>query len=280
MQLRSGTKLNNAIENTPKIMGELTDNQIFELNMKHRLADQLNYPVSVGINNLIYTLNLYDMLYISLNDYDKEDNDSYDRFVITLFEKTLQLMSKLIEKTYKHASIQYTDHTKALIVNTLYKMREVFLIVRYKLSCKEHESDYISELLDISIYEKGEKIFDKKSIEARVYYCYRHFYQSEESNNYDISSYADGTYSEVDIYDYYFKGNVEKDVNNDLLINEDYKKWFVCEETTDRYDNWAYNNYESGEPAHAPLTMYELQHRIQFHKNELDKYERIMQQSH
>jgi hypothetical protein len=277
--------MNEAIENTPKIMGknmklmgELTDDQRFELNMKDRLAEQDKYPVSLDINNLIYTLNLYDMLYLSLNDYDKEDNDSYDRFIITLFEKTLQLMSQLIEKTYKPAAIHYTDHTKGLIVNTLYKMHEVFLIVRYKLSRKEHESDYISGLLDISIEEKGEKIYDKKSIEAKVYYCYRHFYQSEECNNYEISSYTDGTYSEVEIYDYYFKGNVENDVNDDLFINEDYKKWFVCEETTDRYDNWAYNNYESGEPANAPLTKYELQHRIEFHKNELDKYERIMRQ--
>jgi hypothetical protein len=254
-----------------------TAHPILLSDMFANLADQETNPVSSDINNLIYTLRLYDTMHNYLrSDYINTDNNVTDnRFIILTFEKTINLISQMISKTYSYESIEYTDYTKILIVKTMYKLNEVLLTLRYLLSRMEYESDYISAFLQISIDKKREKILDKKSIEARVYYCYRYLYKSQEENNYNISSYADGKYTEVEIYDHYFKENASNDENDDLLIKEDYKKWFVCEETTDRYDIVAYDKLETTEDTHL-LTMCELKELIDFHKNELEKYKNIM----
>jgi len=276
MQLRNGTTVG------AKTVGKNSNkkNKKFEKTLRQHLDDQAKNPVSSGnMDNLIYTLRLYETMAETFVDYNDDNVDSHDRFVITAFVKTIQLMSTLTDYTYKTASLEYTDYTKGLIVKTMYKLHEVFVTLRYMLSQKEHDSDYISGLLQISIDENGEKIFNKNSIEAKAYYCYRHFYKSQEENSYDISSYADGVYTEVEIYDYYFKGNPSKDVKDDVLINQDYKKWFENEETTDRYDNLAYNSVTT-EQLPSLFTMCELERRINFHKNELEKYEHMMRESH
>jgi hypothetical protein len=276
MQLRSGTIIDRVMTTNENVK------QSFDYQKEktqQRLKDQKNNPVSLDINNLIYTLRTYETIDKLLSCESMKDTAAYNnsnaRLILVLFEKTLQLMSQLIEKTYKTASLEYTNYTKGLIVKTLYKLREVFIVIRYKLSCMEYTSDYISELLEISLEKRGKKILNTKSIQATAYYCYRHFYKSQEENCYDMSTYADGEYTEVEIYDYYFKGNTSKDVINDLFINEDYKRWFVLRESIDRYDNDAYDIFETVENQYS-CRITEVKQQINFHKYELEKYERIL----
>jgi hypothetical protein len=268
VQLRSGTTLYNEEE---------TVKQTFEKAMLETLTIQKKYPVSSDINNLMYTLKLYEALHNYLRgDYiNTNTNPPHNRFIVISLHKTIELMSQLIAKTYGLESIHYSNYTKTLIIKTLYKLHEVLLTLRYVFSRMEDESDYIRELLKLSIDKKGEKILNKSSIEAKVYYCYRYFYKSRIENNYNISSYEDRKCTEVEIYNYHFKENVSKYENDDLLIKADYKQWFVCEETTDRYDILPYDKCETDEEEHV-FSMCELEDLRDFHKNELEKYENLM----
>lgn len=273
MQLRSGrTTLNHEKNTEISLIKELittVDKTIDELLDEHKKK-----PVSLDINNLKHTLTLFQTMRATVYQNVRDDNTaSGDRFALISYATTLRLMGDIIKYTYTHASLDYSDYTKGLFVKTIYELREAFLITRTILSHRKCESDYIEKLLQISIDQKGQQISDARSWEARAYYCYRHFYKSNEANNYDIGSYANGNYTDVEIYDYYFKGNAGKDVNSDLLINEDYKKWFPDEK--DIYDTTVYNIIE---PAVIPqlITLSELKHHIDFHKTELEKYEDML----
>jgi hypothetical protein len=228
------------------IYNDLTNTPKFKPDLLEKLYEQEKYPVHLNINNLVCVLRLYDTIYNYLkHDYiNVGKNDSHNRFIIVAFVKTINLTSELIGKTYKKASIKYTDHAKTLIVLTLYKLNEVLMTLKHLLPRMEYESNYISGLLQVSIDKKGTEILDKNSIEAKVYYCYRYFYKSHEVNNYNISSYAVIKNTEVEIYDYYFKENSSKDINDDLFIEKDYKRWFGCEDVTNVYDDLPYDKLE------------------------------------
>jgi hypothetical protein len=241
MKLRSGTTLRSDVT----ILQQLDPDELYTILcgcLHEKIDDQHNHPVTHDINNLIYTLRLYETFNKHLRRlYNVGTNRSVHSFIIVSFKKTIELMSNIIAITYKQSSIEYTDYTKGLIVKTLYKLNQVLSKLRFMLELMECECDYITKLLQISIEKKGEKILDKDSIEARTYYCYRYLYKSKGYDNYNISSYADGKYCKVENYNYHLKGNASKDVNDDLLI-KDYKKMFELNETTDRYDIVAYDN--------------------------------------
>jgi hypothetical protein len=278
MKLRSGTILD--IQETHNDLFKFksllnTREDSFERNLNKRIDDQKNHPVSLDINNIIYALRVYESLDIYLDSICNISNSLHNRFVIVAFQKCVQTLSELIQKTYRVESIKYSDYTKGLIVKTLYKVDDMLTRVGYMLRDLEYDSDYISDLLQISIDKKGEEILDKDSFEARVYYCYRYFYKWQDADKYNIFTYADGHYSEVEIYDYYFKENASKDEQDDLLLKNGYVKWFVCAETTDRYDIVAYDKLDTTKDTYS-FTMLELEELRDFHKNESDKYSNII----
>jgi hypothetical protein len=273
MKLRSGTTFS-----TREELSERTGkNDLIERkkDLIERVKDLINNPTSLDIDNLIYGLRLYESLDIYLDSVCSTiANSSYNRLIIVNFWKSIEMLCQLIGITYTKASIEFTDYTKGLLVKTMYKINDTLTRLGYMLRDMEYGSDYIYDLLQISINKKGEEI-DKESIEASVYYCYRYFYKSQQEDSYNISSYADGQYTEVEIYDYYFKENASKDKEYDLLIKNGYNKWFVCAETTDRYDIAAYDKLETTEDEHL-LTMCELKELRDYHTKETEKYASII----
>jgi hypothetical protein len=245
IQLRSGTTLCSEV-NWEQQLEPHEFITIANISLRQKMNDQMKHPISSDINNLIYILRLYETFHKHLrrvfdfSNIDIEKRGFYPLIIVS-FDHTLDIRCQLIRETYKMKSIEYTDYTKGLIVKLMYKINEMISTLRYVLSQMECQTDCTTELLQISIDKKGEEILDKDSIEAKTYYCYRYLYKSQVENNYNISSYADGKHTEVEIYDYYFKENTSKDEKDDLLI-KDYEKWFVFKATTDRYDIVAYDN--------------------------------------
>ncbi len=114
----------------------------------------------------------------------------------------------------------------------------------------------------------GENITDETSKEAICYYCYRHLNNSDEENEYEMNSYGDRIYSHTELYNYYYRNNVNNDVKEDLFIQNDYAWWFENNQNMNVYD-MSYNN-KRGE--NLIYTIQEVKHRISFHNRELQIY--------
>ena len=123
-------------------------------------------------------------------------------------------------------------------------MRNVFIRIRDVLTEIEHKSQYMKKLLYYSKTNKGGVITNKNSYEVLAYYSYRHLYNSEEENKYDINTYEDGNYSYEEIYDYYYAPNIKKDEKEDLFIKKDYTWWFENKRNTTNYSIYSYNTID------------------------------------
>lgn len=277
MKLRSGTIV--TTDNRKKCASSSSNNNInkYSETLKDKLYMCEKYPCSTSIKNLNYIERVYEQIneeYFELLEgveYSKMPNSIVNLTMIK-YKKTLELMSDLIGKTYDKKSEEYDNSTKEMIVKLLYKMRKVFVRLRRILYEMEDESKYIKTLLNVSVENAGKPIKDTSSMEALVYYCYSHLYGNEEINRYDIHTYEDGVYGYGEIYDYYFGGHIEMNIEDDMFIRDDYKYWFVYKETIEKYNLYGYKRHKL-----KPLyDFYELKSRIEYHKDEVNKYFEMM----
>ena len=274
MKLRSGRA-------TDKGASSIIDNyNKFSISVKEKLYIYEKNPCSKSIKNLKYIMYVYNQIdeeFFEILNNEELSNIRFSivNFILILYKKTLELMSGLIGKTYDKKSTKYDSSTKEMIVKTLYKMRNVFIKLRKLLYDMEEESECIKSLLDVSVKKAGKTIKDKSSTEALAYYCYSHLYGNEEYNRYNISSYEDGEYSYEEIYDYYFGANIEKYIEDDMFIREDYKYWFTYNEITDNYHLYGYRRHKLKEK--EPLYKFnELKRRVEYYKDETIKYFEMM----
>ena len=251
----------------------------FSISVNEKLYIYEKNPCSKSIKNLKYIMYIYNQIdeeiFEILNNEELSNiRFSTVNFILILYKKTLELMSDLIGKTYDKKSTKYDSSTKEMIVKTLYKMRNVFIKLRKLLYDMEEESECIKSLLDVSVKKAGKSIKDKNSMKALAYYCYSHLYGNDEINRYDIHTYEDGEYSYEEIYDYYFGDHINKNIEDDMFIRDDYKYWFTYKATTDKYHLYGYKRHKL-----KPLyTFNELKSRIEYYKDEIYKYYEMMEE--
>ena len=291
MKLRSGTTIiSKKTNNKSKI--DISLNKITDALKIHKNSEKT-------IENLKHIKTIYNIL----NDeffvlYKDMSEIKMVRFVITIYKKTLQLMSDLILKTYDNKSLSYTCSEKEMIVTVLYNMNEVFIRIRGLMHDLIDSSDYMKKLLKTSEENKGKPIEYRNSLEAQTYYCYSHLYCNNEINEYNIHTYEDGKYTYEDgkytyedgkytyedgkytyeeIYDYYYGNNPNKNEDDDIFVFEDYGRWFEYEDNISHYNEGGYKRYTE-----LPVLYNydELRVRIEFHKEELKKYNKIMETSY
>ena len=284
MKLRSGTTLvteqsentivytiteeskNDEDNTTPRVCKFIT-------NTKKAFGDSMNNPCVNDIKNLRYIVKIYELFDTEFfNIYKEMKEDSMVNLVITIYKKTLLLMAETISMTYKPESTDYTSSEKEIIVIALFKMRNVFIRIRDVLTEIEHKSQYMKKLLYYSKTNKGGLITNKNSYEALAYYSYRHLYNSEEENKYDINTYEDGNYSYEEIYDYYYAPNIKKDEKEDLFIKKDYTWWFENKRNTTNYSIYSYNTIDRK----TIYTIDEIKHRSSFHLKEMEEYDKTI----
>ena len=229
-----------------------------------------NFADSSCLKNIKNLYSIYDIL-----DTEFENllsNKIYEvvivNFVLTLYKNTLRLMSDIINKTYNIESINCKSSEKKTIIKTLFKMRSVFIKLRELLVELKENSPHMKKLLCHLKDHVGENITKNSSNEATCYLCYRHFYNSDEENEYEMHSYEDGIYSYTELYNFYYRNNVNNEVEEDLFIKNDYDWWFVNERNMNVYDT-SYNNRID---TTIIYTIQEVKHRITFHKRELQIY--------
>ena len=290
MKLRSGTTLvseqsENSIVYTitekskkPKKTEEDTNDEDnttprvcnFITNTKKEFDD---YPCINDIKNIRYIVKIYELFDTEFfNIYKEMKEDSMVNIAITIYKKTLLLMSETITMTYNPVSLDYTSSEKEIIVIALFKMRNVFIRIRELLTEIEHKSKYMKKLLCYSKTHIGSLITNKNSYEAIAYYSYRHLYNSEEENDYYINTYEDGNYSYEEIYDYYYAPNIKKDKKEDLFIKKDYIWWFENKRNTNIYSINSYNTIDRK----SIYTIDEIKHRSSFHLEEMAELDKTI----
>ena len=229
-----------------------------------------NFADSSCLKNINNLYSIYDILDTEFENLlsNKIDEVVIVNFVLTLYKNTLRLMSDIINKTYNIESINCTSSEKKKIIKTLFKMRSVFIKLRELLVELKENSPHMKKLLCYLKDHVGENITKNSSNEATCYLCYRHFYNSDEENEYEMHSYEDGIYSYAELYNYYYINNVNNEVEEDLFIKNDYEWWFENERNMNVYDT-SYNNKID---TNIIYTIQEVKHRITFHKRELQIY--------
>ena len=273
MKLRSGTMV--TTDNVKK--GGIVFNKYdkFSRSVKQKLEMCEKYPCSKSIKNLKYIMCVYVQIDEEFFELLKDEIPvSVVILILIMYKKTLELMSDLIGKTYDKKSAEYDSSIKEMIVKLLYKMRTVFTRLRRIMYDIEEGSKYIKDLLNECVENAGKLIDDKNSTKALAYYCYSHLYGNDEINRYAIHTYEDGEYSYEEIYDYYFGDHINKNIEDDMFIRDDYKYWFTYKATTDKYHLYGYKRH-----ALKPLyTFNELKSRIEYYKDEIYKYYEMMEE--
>jgi hypothetical protein len=265
MKLRSGTIIK---DETPKSVKSYTTR------VKVLIDRYSKNPCSKSMKNLNHIIQIYILTNDDLYNIYKDMNPhEMPRYILVCYKKTLEMMSDLIGKTYTEESKNYNRETKELIVKTIYTMHVSFTTLRKILYEVEVESEYMKNLLKVSKENAGHPIEDKSSDEALAYYCYSHLYRNKEMKGYEIHTYDSGEYTYEEIYDYYFSANINNNLEDDLFIRDDYSRWFIDEEYISHYYINGYKSYTE-----LPL-LYdydELEARIDYHDEELEKYKKMM----
>ena len=278
MQLRSGTTIIISTQKTKT--NKKTTNKKTETNTpnidscltKIRELMNINENCEKTIENMKYMKQLYNIL----DDefflvYKNMSHKSMVKFIMVLYKKSLSLTCDIIKKTYELKSLEYTSSEKEMMVTLLYKLHQVFIKTRAVMTDLIDSSDYMKTLLKTSEENKGKIIEDRNSKEALAYYCYSHLYNSNEINEYDIYTYEDGEYTYEEIYDYYYGNNTNNNPEDDKFLREYYSRWFTDENNISHYNKGGYKR-------HTELYNYEeLRARIEYHREELNKYMEIME---
>jgi hypothetical protein len=205
MQLRNGKQLSvTASASVPVITGAETKEQ-FTAKMKVLInkcqpsdygtkLDRLNnmLPIFTGINKMSVEM---------LTDFDPKL-----RFQTTLYEKSLELTVTIIERSYLFDKVSYEEKIASIrLLSEMYKARKTIADILWKGRTNKN----IQEMMYAG---------DRHS--EQLYRCLKHMTSDlSESTHYEIYTYDDGEYSDVELYNWFLLPNIDENLPDDEYIN-------------------------------------------------------------
>jgi len=127
------------------------------------------------------------------------------RFHATMYQKTMECTITIIDRSYMS---NYTDEYKSVsirLLSEMYKTRKTMANILWQGRTNKN----IQELMDAGHYHS-----------EQLYRCWKHIISDKsESNYYEIYTYDDGEYSNVELYNWYLLPNIYGNRKSDKYIN-------------------------------------------------------------